>query len=109
MVESFATESTYDKLTIRGTDYSGPTSDGLTGVSVDTSTIIRWHSDSSEQAKGFRICLTPAPTSASASAAYTPGAHAAYNPANPPTAASTPMMTRLCTLFWDPDAYYKNK
>eukprot|EP00662_Eupelagonemidae_sp_cell21_P057364 gene57364-biopygen111550 len=67
MVEDFQTQGGVDKLTIAGVDYSG-SSDGPTGVGVDTSTSITWASDVSVENKGFRICLIAAPTISS----YTP-------------------------------------
>jgi hypothetical protein len=63
-VESFNTESGYDKLTVNGMEY-----DGTTGPSgITPTTFIVWSSDSDATLGGWRLCMEepmPTPTPAS--------------------------------------------
>ena len=55
VVQSFATESGYDELTVNGVQYSG-SGVGLNGLLVRAGDVINWRSDSAVTAAGFSIC-----------------------------------------------------
>jgi hypothetical protein len=55
VVQSFATESDYDVLTVDGVQYSG-SGYGLNGLVVRAGDVISWRSDYSINDAGFSIC-----------------------------------------------------
>jgi len=55
LVESFNTETGYDKVTVKGVSYSGAA--GPQGVAVNTTDVITWASDSSITKPGWKLCL----------------------------------------------------
>ena len=55
VVQSFATEARYDKLTVNGVQYSG-SGVGLDGLVVRVGDVITWRSDYGGNAAGFSIC-----------------------------------------------------
>ena len=55
VVQSFATEDGWDKLTVNGVQYSG-SGYGLEGLVVRAGDVINWRSDFGVTAAGFSIC-----------------------------------------------------